>query len=84
MAAERNLSARTVTIGLSQYIEDLLHRYGVDNCEPAALPTSANNPHESPPLDSNMATHHRSCVGALLYASVATRLDITETVNRLC
>jgi hypothetical protein len=38
--------------------------------------------HETLPFTS--ATLYRSVVGALLYASQATRPDINETVNRLC
>mmetsp|Transcript_31216 Transcript_31216/g.80122 ORF Transcript_31216/g.80122 Transcript_31216/m.80122 type:complete len:316 (-) Transcript_31216:23-970(-) len=80
-----DLEAKTITLHQSWYTHNLLHRFAMDECKPAATPTSANDPCESPLL--NEALHRTtaaSWAGALLYASVATRLDITETVSRLC
>jgi hypothetical protein len=56
----------------------------MDDCKPTATLTSANDPRKPPLMDDTLASHHRSIVGALVYASVATRPNITETINRLC
>jgi hypothetical protein len=84
MTIERNLTDNTLTIHQASYIRELLQRFGMADCKHAATPTSANDPRESPLLDDKTSTLYRSVVGALLYAPVATRPTITETVNRLC
>jgi histone deacetylase 1/2 len=84
MTIERNIYEHTLTIHQGTYIRELLRRFGMADCKPATIPTSANDPRESPLMEPADSTHYRSIVGALLYASVATRPDIAETVNKLC
>jgi hypothetical protein len=84
MTIERNLTDHTLTIHQASYIRELLRRFGMADCKLAAIPTSANDPRHSPLVVDKNSTLYRSVVGALLYVSVATRPDITETVNKLC
>lgn len=44
MAVKRNLPAKTITIYQSQYIKDMLQRFGMHNSKPAATSTSINDP----------------------------------------
>jgi hypothetical protein len=68
-----------------KYINDLVDRFKQTDSAGRRLPYSGGDDkpsdHDSPAED---RTSYCSLVGALLYASVATRPDITETVSRLC
>eukprot|EP00873_Tetraselmis_striata_P023437 jgi/Tetstr1/443701/TSEL_031691.t1 len=81
---ERDRTARTITIHQSKYIHDLLARFGMEQCCAAKVPSVANDPRESEQCTETEVSTYRSLVGALLYAAVATRPDIAESVARLC
>jgi hypothetical protein len=84
MTIERNIHEHTLTIHQGTYIRELMRRFGMADCKPATTPTPTNDPRASPLMEAKDSTHYGSVAGALLYASVATRPDITETFNRLC
>jgi hypothetical protein len=78
---ERNIHEHTLTIYQGTYIRELMRRFGMADFKPSTTSTSANDPRESTLMDNTYSTHYRCVVGALLYASIATRPDIIETVN---
>ena len=86
IAAERNLEDRTFVLHQRKYINDMVVKYGQENSKGRDLPYSGG---DEKPLESVPCTHQeintfRSLVGSLLYCAVATRVDIVETVSRLC
>jgi hypothetical protein len=81
----RDEDAKTLTIGQSQYIENMLKAYRMENCTPISTPingydsTGPAMPDE-PRADAQL---YQQAVGSLQYASVGTRMDITYAVGRL-
>ena len=66
-----------------QYIQSLLERYGLSQAKPSVTPADVNvrlvkNDGVSKPVD---RTSYQSMVGSLLYASIATRPDISQAVG---
>lgn len=75
-----------MTLRQKEYVADILDRFGMSDCRPAATPievgmkltkssTWSSDESEKPP--------YRELVGALMYLSVATRPDISHAVNAL-
>jgi hypothetical protein len=81
----RDDKAKTLTIDQSQYVENMLRAYRMEDCVPVATPidgyesTAPALPNE-PRADSQL---YQQAVGSLQYASVGTRMDITYAVGRL-
>jgi hypothetical protein len=81
----RDENAKTLTIDQSQYIENMLRAYRMENCTPISTPidgydsTGPAMPDE-PRADAQL---YQQAVGSLQYASVGTRMDITYAVGRL-
>ena len=87
IAVERDLNKKTILLHQRKYISDMAERFGQTDCAGRNLPYSGGDdkPVEDSPLcDKDDTSTYRSLVGSLLYASVATRPDISETVSRLC
>eukprot|EP00873_Tetraselmis_striata_P042814 jgi/Tetstr1/463078/TSEL_008013.t1 len=82
MKVERDRDAGTIKIHQGKYVTDLLERFNMTDCNPAGIPSVGNDARGSPALDD--PSIFRSLIGGLMYASTATRPDITEAVNRLC
>ena len=66
-----------------QYIQSLLERYELSQAKPSATPADVNvrlvkNDGVSKPVD---RASYQSMVGSLLYASIATRPDISQAVG---
>ena len=71
----------------SKYIRDMISRYGQQDVAPTGLPYAGGDekqPEEVIDCDPREASQYRSLTGSLLYAAVATRVDINETVTRQC
>ncbi len=87
IAVQRDKEAGTTIIHQHEYIADMVERFGQQDSAPINLPYAGGDekqPEETTPCTSKEISHYRSIVGSLLYAAVATRPDITETVSRLC
>ncbi|XP_048431488.1 uncharacterized mitochondrial protein AtMg00810-like [Pyrus x bretschneideri] len=73
-----------IFVNQSKYINDLLHKAGMDSCKPSATPCK---PHDSLLLTEGMSltnpTFYRSIVGSLQYLTF-TRPDIAFAVNSVC
>jgi hypothetical protein len=80
-----NKDAKTMTIDQSQYIENMLKAYRMENCTPISTlinrydSTSLATPNE-PRANAQL---YQQVVGSLQYASVGTRMDITYAIGRL-
>ena len=83
----RDLDAQTTVIHQQKYINDMVERFGQQQAAGINLPYSGGDerqPEEPTPCTQKECSTYRSIVGSLLYAAVATRPDICETVSRLC
>ena len=84
---ERDMKSGTLVIHQHKYIQDMVTKYGQEGSASVTLPHAGGDekqPADTKECDSKQTSQYRSIVGSLLYAAVATRLDIVETVSRLC
>lgn len=87
---KRSLERRTISLTQRAYIDQILSRYGFEDVKPLSL---SMDPHiqfstdQCPTTPEEMAVMRdkpfRQALGALMYASVATRPDITYAVSQL-
>ena len=84
IAVERDFIKGTLIMHQQKYIMDLVERFGMENAAGRRTPYAGGD--DKPSEDCNPADKTLYCnlAGSLMYAAVATRPDITETVNRLC
>ena len=84
IAVERDFIKGTLIMHQRKYIMDMVERFGMENAAGRRTPNSEGD--DKPSEDNSPADKTLYCilVGSLLYAAVATRPDITETVSRLC
>ena len=87
MRVTRNRDARLLTLCQDAYIERVLKQFDMDGAKPATNPETANclamplDGTEPIPLDPREHATYRSLIGALLYASNTTRVDIAHAVG---
>ena len=87
IAVQRDKEAGTTLIHQQKYINDMVERFGQRDAAALNLPYAGGDekqPEEAVPCTPKETSLYRSIVGSLLYAAVATRPDVTETVSRLC
>jgi len=81
----RDRANRKIHCLQSRYIQDVIYRFHMQDCNPAPTPAvpSSQPLSEGSPL--NKADHgtYRSLVGAVLWVAVATRVDIQMAVSLL-
>ncbi|CCO30980.1 Retrovirus-related Pol polyprotein from transposon TNT 1-94 Includes: RecName: Full=Protease [Rhizoctonia solani AG-1 IB] len=80
---ERDRKAGTLKISQRRYIEDILKRFGMENCKPCVTPM-AEVPN-LPKLDAptvNRTLYQRG-IGSLMYAMISTRGDIAYATGLL-
>ena len=85
----RNRATRTLTLCQEAYIQGMIDRFGMHDCntESTPLPTGwTPNPSgcTSAALDSTDRELYKSLIGSLLYASMISRPDISTAVSMLC
>ena len=89
MDVQRDRSRHAVSLTSSQHIDDMLERFGMQDCKPAAtgLPHKAVlGPRGTDGLPRPPQTPYRSLVGSLLYVAMWTRPDmwLVSSLIRLC
>jgi hypothetical protein len=87
IAITRDIHAGITTIHQHKYIQDMVARYGQQDAAPIGLPYAGGDekqPEEVIDCSPKECNEYRSMTGSLLYTAVATRVDINETVTRLC
>lgn len=79
-----NQQGGVITLDQRAGVEDLIHKYGMQDCNTVTTPAVPNSKLEQA-KPGEPETHHpyRSLVGALLFLSVHTRPDIQYAVNEL-
>lgn len=72
-----------IKIDQAEYIEKLLHKFGMDNCKTASTPAvpglQFSKPDPSYKPDESIP--YRELIGSLMYVAVCTRPDIAHSVN---
>uniref|UniRef100_W8B6G9 Retrovirus-related Pol polyprotein from transposon TNT 1-94 n=1 Tax=Ceratitis capitata TaxID=7213 RepID=W8B6G9_CERCA len=72
----------TISLKQSGYIQALLKKFGMSQCNPVATPSELNMNFDKNDTI-NEACPYRELIGALMYMSVSARPDIANTVSRL-
>ena len=87
---KRNREKRTISLSQTAYIRATLVKYGFENIKPYATPMDTNlklSTNDAPQTVQDFAymrdKPYRKAVGSLQYASVGTRLDITNVCSTL-
>lgn len=85
MEIERKDETGSIAVGSKQYIKNILHRYGMENCRAVATPLdpgfqihcSSSDCEKVDPKD------YQSLIGTLMYLAISTRPDIMHSVGKL-
>ena len=80
-----------VTVSQTQYIDECLRRFGLDDCKPVSTPADANSSFSRADCPKDGSTEaaeikgcdYRAIVGCLLYIAKQTRPDVLATVSKL-
>ena len=86
MGVQRDRTRRLIELTSTTHIEDMLHRFGMQDCKPAATPLphkavlGPRGPDEEPLPPQ---TPYRSLVGSLLYVAMWTRPDVAFAVSQV-
>jgi len=88
LTINRNRKAGTMNINQASYIQNLLDKYELNNLQPSFIPadpkaklSKAMAPSSKDDIAYMKGIPYRETVGALLYAALHTRPDITYAVN---
>ena len=87
---KRDRKNRTVSLSQSKYIEDILKKYGMENCRPILTPIDTNKklskamcPKTPEEIEEMKNIPYQSAVGSLMYLMLGTRPDIAFAVGAL-
>ena len=84
---ERNRSKGVIFLHQRKYIEDFLHEFGLQSCNPLSIPLDAST--QLPAIDTETAPApelqklYQRMVGKLMYAMTGTRPDLAFAVATL-
>jgi hypothetical protein len=86
----RDRSARTISLSQTSYIDSILARFGLSDAKPYDTPMVPGATYSRSDCPSNATeaaqmqrTPYCEAIGSLMYASVATRPDITHAISAL-
>ena len=85
MKVVQDEASKSIWIGQPAYTEDVLKRFGMENCKPTSTPVNASSKLQ-PATDQDEPvnqTEFQSAIGSLMYLAVSTRPDIAYAVNNL-
>ena len=85
MRITRDRKARTLTIDQNLYLKSVLERFGMSQCKPVATPLEPGKRFEKLPDNEQPVnvSEYQAVLGSLIYASVATRPDLSAAVGVL-
>ena len=81
----RDRDAGTLTIHQTSYIDRILARFGMTDCNPVTTPLDPNEQlriHDGPE-DTQLRMQYQAIVGSLMYAALGSRPDIAHAVQQL-
>ncbi len=86
----RDRSAHSISLSQTAYIDTIVSRFGLSDAKsydtpmtPGIVHSRSDCPSDPAELDRMKKTPYREAIGSLMYASVATRPDITYSVSAL-
>ena len=85
MEVKRNREEKTMTISQKSYLESVLARFDMQNCNPVGTPLEAGKKFvkisdDEEPVD---VRKYQAAIGSLNYAAIATRPDLSVAVSML-
>ena len=85
MEVHRDRENRVLTIDQKTYLEDVLQRFGMEECKPVATPLEAGKNFHKLSDDEEPADEkqYQAAVGSLNYAAIASRPDLSTAVGKL-
>ena len=85
MEVHRDRTNKLLTIDQKTYLEDVLCRFGMEDCKPVTTPVEAGKNFSSLKEDEEPADEklYQAAVGSLNYAAIATRPDLSTAVGKL-
>ena len=85
MEVIRDREKRILTIDQKTYLEDVLKRFGMEDCRPVGTPIEPGKNFTKLRDDEEPAdeTLYQAAVGSLNYAAIATRPDLSTAVGKL-
>ena len=85
MEVIRNRNKKLMTISQKLYLEEVLRRFGMEDCKPVAIPMEPNKKFNKLSADEEPADEKQfqAAIGSLNYAAIATRPDLSTAVGKL-
>ena len=85
MEVLRDRKKGIMTIDQRTYLEDVLKRFGMEDCKPVATPMEPNKQFSKLREDEEQADEklYQAAIGSLNYAAIATRPDLSTAVGKL-
>ena len=80
---KQDLEANTITMSQKKYAEEILNRFGMENCAPISCPLDANEKLKKTETEEDSEFPYQSLVGSLMYLAISTRPDIAYAVSAL-
>jgi len=85
MCIKRNMNLKVLTIDQTAYLESVLKRFRMEDCQPVSTPMETGKKFEKlddgeEPID---VTNYQAAIGSLTYASIGTRPDLSAAVGAL-
>ena len=85
---KRDRKNKTISLSQTKYIEDILKKYGMENCRPISTPMDMNRklskemcPKTPEEIEDMKNIPYQSAVGSLMYLMLGTRPDIAFAVG---
>ncbi|KAI3630368.1 hypothetical protein MIR68_011803 [Amoeboaphelidium protococcarum] len=83
MKVECNWEKKTIALSQPAYIDKILSRFNLSNCNPALTPFAKPIAAKSDIANSIPKSQYRTLIGSVMYLMVATRPDISFAVSQL-
>ena len=84
----RDRGARSITMSQAKYVEEVLQRFGMEDCKPIGTPLDTKVKLEKLGMEEYdaeapkmVSVPYKSAVGSLMYAMVATRADLAFAIS---
>ena len=85
MSIKRDRNAKVLMISQKTYLENVLKRFGMQDCKPVSTPMESTARYEKLADDEKPVNtrEYQAIIGSLTYASIATRPDLSVAVGVL-
>jgi hypothetical protein len=80
---KQDLEANTITMSQKKYSEEILKRFGMEDCKSLSCPLDANEKLKKAESEEDSEFPYQNLVGSLMYLAVSTRPDIAYAVSAL-